>query len=208
MTDPRHDSRQSQVEDPSAPGSLGEVLDRIGQASGRDRVSFGMVLDAVGRRSFGPILLLAGVITVVPVIGDIPGVPTIMSVLVLLTGVQLLVGRKAFWLPQWILKRNVARSTLDKSVRRMRRPASWLDRITHERLSWVTRGAGVYLIAAVCLGIALSMPPMELIPFVINGAGLALTIFGLALIGHDGLLALVGVAVTVGTYVGIFMGLV
>lgn len=188
------------------PESLNQVLDRMCDAAGEDRVSFGMILDAVGRRSFGPILLVAGLVTVVPVIGDIPGVPTIMSALVLLTGVQLLIGRDAFWLPQWMLARSVSRQTLEKSVKRMRRPARALDWITRHRLAVITRGAGIHLIAVVCLGIALSMPPMEIVPFVINGAGLALIIFGLALIGHDGLLALIATAVTVATYWGIYAG--
>ena len=48
------------------------------------RVSVDDVVSAVGRRSFGLLLLVAGLITLAPIIGDIPGMPTLMAVLVLL----------------------------------------------------------------------------------------------------------------------------
>ena len=38
------------------------------------QVSVDDVVHAVGRRSFGPLLLLAGLITLAPIIGDIPGI--------------------------------------------------------------------------------------------------------------------------------------
>lgn len=34
--------------------------------------------NAVGRRSFGPTLLLAGLVTLAPIVGDIPGVPVLI----------------------------------------------------------------------------------------------------------------------------------
>ena len=43
---------------------------------------------------------------------------------------------------------------------------------------------------------ALAMPVMEAIPFSANLAGIALTAFGLAVIAHDGLLALIAFAAT------------
>ncbi len=43
------------------------------------------------------------------------------------------------------------------------------------------------------------MPPMELVPFSAIGAGLALTLLGLALLAHDGLVALLGIIVTAST---------
>ncbi len=66
------------------------------------QVSVDDVVHAVGRRSFGPLLLLAGLITLAPIIGDIPGMPTLMAALVLLTSVQLLIGRATF-LATWLV---------------------------------------------------------------------------------------------------------
>jgi hypothetical protein len=44
------------------------------------------------------------------------------------------------------------------------------------------------------------MPAMELVPFSANGAGAALTAFGLSLIAHDGLLALLAFVFTAMTF--------
>lgn len=189
------------------PTDLEGVLDRIVEAADRDQVSVEMVLDAVGRRSFGPILLLAGLVTLAPIIGDIPGVPTIMGVLVLLTGGQLLVGRRSFWLPRALLTRSLAGDKVHRAVSWLRRPAHWIDSIIRPRLPMFVRGAAIHVIAVICIAIALAMPPMELVPFSANGAGFALAVFGLALIGRDGLLALVASAVTVGTFWVVFSAL-
>ncbi|MFW5904792.1 MAG: exopolysaccharide biosynthesis protein, partial [bacterium] len=53
------------------PATLVELLDRI-QAAAPDevRVQMGTIVAAVGRRAFGPLLLLAGLITLAPVVGD------------------------------------------------------------------------------------------------------------------------------------------
>ncbi|MGQ0751395.1 MAG: exopolysaccharide biosynthesis protein, partial [Betaproteobacteria bacterium] len=55
---------------------------------------------------------------------------------------------------------------------------------------------GTYVIAGVCVVIAGAMPVMEVVPFVANGAGAALTAFGLALVAHDGLLAILAFGFT------------
>lgn len=186
--------------DEGVPENLGTMLDSIDEAAGRDRLSFGEILDAVGRRSFGPILLMAGLVTLAPIIGDIPGVPTIMGVLVLLTAGQMLCGRRSFWLPETLLNRNASGETVRRAVTWLRRPARWLDRIIRPRLFLFVRGPAVHGVALVCIAIALAMPPMELVPFSANGAGLALTAFGMALIGGDGLLVLVAGTITVATF--------
>lgn len=57
-------------------------------------------------------------------------------------------------------------------------------------------------------GRSLAMPPMELIPFSANAAGAALTLFGLALVAHDGLLAWLGLALTAGVLALVVVNLV
>src|SRR5690606_19347672 len=74
------------------PENLEQLLERIEQADddAGGRVSVGALLDAVGHRSFGAILLAAGLFTVLPGPADIPGVPTLVGVLVLLVSGQIL----------------------------------------------------------------------------------------------------------------------
>ena len=172
------------------------------------QVSVDDVVHAVGRRSFGPLLLLAGLITLAPIIGDIPGMPTLMAVLVLLTSSQLLVGRETFWLPKWLLKRSLSRQKFDKALHYMKKPAKWVDGLLGVRLAWMTGYIGIRVTAFACLLVALAMPPMEFIPFSANGAGLALTLFGLGLVARDGLMLALGFLLTGVTFTVVLMNLI
>ncbi|MDR5898641.1 exopolysaccharide biosynthesis protein [Halomonas vilamensis] len=175
------------------------MLEHMGRVS--SRVSVEDILNTVGRRSFGPMLLVAGLITLAPLIGDIPGMPTLMAAVVLLTAVQLLVGRKQFWLPQWLLRRHIARTKFDRSLPYLKKPARWIDRWLRIRLPWLTDFWGNRLTALTALIVALAMPPMEFIPFSANGAGLALSLLGLGLVARDGLAVLLGIGITAATII-------
>lgn len=182
------------------PVNLEQTLDRIADAEARDgaETSVKAIVVEFGRRSFGPMLLFPGLVTLLPT-GGIPGVPTIMGLFVTIVAVQLLCGRHYFWLPDWILKRSVDREKLRKSRSWVRRPARFIDRLLRARLTWFTDGPAVYLIAFLSALMGLLMPPMELIPFTATSGGLALTLFGLALLANDGLLALFGIVITTAT---------
>ncbi|WP_206668575.1 exopolysaccharide biosynthesis protein [Pseudomonas saliphila] len=116
--------------------------------------------------------------------------------MVLLTAGQLLFGRHAFWLPDALLNRSMARDKLDKAVRRTRPAADFIDRLFKPRLTALIKGPGLYLIAIACVLIGLVLPVMELIPFSALSAGAALAAFGIALIAWDGFLALIALIIT------------
>lgn len=179
------------------PSNLKQILDLLDDADYEDgEASWREIMDAVGSRSFGPVLLIAGLITLAPVLGDIPGVPTMIGIFVLLVMGQLLIGRKHVWLPDFLLDRSIAEEKLHKALNWMKKPAGFIDRLLQPRLGFLVEGAMSYVIAVLCLGIALLMPVMELVPFSANLAGAALSAFGLALIARDGVLALIAMLVT------------
>lgn len=180
--------------------NLLEQIHRVSQAC--DRVSLGRIMEATGKRSFGALLLLAGIILASPLSG-IPGIPTTMAVLVLLITVQLLVGKKHFWFPEWLLNRSIKKSQLEKAIRWLKPPARFVDRWLKPRLTVFARRFTTHVIAVFCVFIALFMPVMELVPFSATSAGAALTAFGLSLVSRDGILVLAAIAFT-----GLTMGLV
>lgn len=176
--------------------SLRQLLEHIATtAERRERVSLELVVRAIGQRSFAPLLLLAGIILFSPLSG-IPGVPTTMAVLVLLVAVQLLLGRRHFWLPQWLLRRSITKGKLLRALKWLQKPARFIDRWLQPRLVLLVGRTGTYVIAAICAVIALALPAMEIVPFSATIAGMALAAFGLALVAHDGALALFAFAVT------------
>lgn len=185
---------------PDDPNSLKELLDRLRDGTnGQRRVSVGDILAVVGERSFGPLALVAGLVTLAPLIGDIPGVPTLLALMVLLTVGQLLFQRETIWIPARLANRSMEQEKLDKGLDWLEKPARFLDRWTRPRLVFLVRGPGQYVMAVLCLLVAAAMPLMEIIPFSANGGGLALVAFGLAIIARDGLLALFAALTTGGT---------
>ena len=189
-------------QDESDIASVCELLDRIDRAAdAHERTSIGDVLHEVGERSFGPVLLLAGLIMVAPVIGDIPGVPVLMGLIVILAAVQFLAGRDHLWFPGWLLRRGADHRKLQKGVGWLRPVARLLDRWSKPRLTALTRGGGYFAIGAACVIIAAATPAMEVVPFSANVAGLAIAAYGLALIASDGAIALIASAFSAGAFV-------
>ncbi len=178
------------MEDLGDPVDMEQLLDRI-EAGAQDRafVSIGEMMDSVGRRTFGPMVLLVGTILVTPLSG-LPGIPTLMGLLTLLTLGQVLLGRKHFWLPGWIVRREIPRQRLLQGLAWLRPPARMIDRLIRPRLTLLVKGPGLYVMALGCMVIAGVMPATEVIPFSASIAGVALMAFGLAMISRDGLLAL------------------
>ncbi len=166
------------------------------------RLTVAEILTAAGTRSFSPILLLAGMLVASPLSG-IPAMPTATACVVFLASIQLLLGRKDFWLPSWLLHCRVATHSVRIATRWLRRPARVIDYFIQPRLTWLVRGAATKVIALLCLIMAAGMPFLELIPFSSSVAGAALAAFGLALVSSDGLLALMAYGL-----VGATLGLV
>lgn len=171
-------------------------LDRLGETAegDGDRISLEAMLTAMETVPFGSLLLVAGLVTLMPILGDIPGVPTTMGVLVALGSSQLLLGRETMWLPRWVRERTVKASIVKTALRWLRPVARATDRVLRPRLDLFVQGVATYVIAVTTLLVGVVMPLMEFVPFSANLAGVVLTTFGLALIVRDGLLALVTLA--------------
>lgn len=190
------DTRRQQLD--QQPAGLEELLDRLSDAREEDgNVRIGRLVEAVGRRSFGPVLLLAGLIAVSPLSG-VPGMPTTIAVIVMAVAVQFLMGRSHFWLPRWVQEREIPHDRFCKVLAWLKKPARFTDRLLKHRLEFLTHDAGVHAIAVLVVIIAATMPPLEIVPFAATTAGLALTAFGLSVIAHDGLIALIALVLTAG----------
>ena len=178
---------------PEEPKDLGTLLDLLEQAGEPDQpVSIDCMLQATGQRSFGALLLVPGLLVFSPLSG-IPGLPSIFAVMITLIAVQLLIGRRHIWLPEWLLKRPASRSKYDRAMALLTRPAGFIDRLLRTRLIFLTEGVAVRFNAVLCLLIAATMPPLELIPFGNTTAGAALSILGLGMMARDGVLVLIAI---------------
>lgn len=184
---------------------LGELLDRIKELSEQnDQLCLQDIVDVIGPRWFGPMLVVPGLVMVVPGVGDIPGVSLMMGCIVLLISAQVMLHREDVWLPAWLAERPVAADTVARGLKWVRSPARLLDKLTRRRLTWAVKHRWVYMIAATCILLAATTPLLEWIPFSAAIAGTSLTCFGLALLAQDGLLSLLAILFTV-TVVGVLL---
>jgi hypothetical protein len=182
----------------SQPHNLEQVLDRVEDAAdGTSRVSVEQVLESLGQRSFGPLMLVPSLIVISPV-GGIPGLPTVLAVIIALVAVQMLVGRQSVWLPDFLLSRSISRDRLEKVSNFTMKVASYIDMVVSPRLTVLVTSPFDRVIAATILALCMLMPPLELIPFGNSTTGAAIGVFALALVARDGLLAAIAFVMTAG----------
>jgi hypothetical protein len=156
-------------------GLLGE-LDKAARTKG-PKISVGEIIDTIGKRSFGPLLLLAGVLGMTPV-AAIPTAPSIIALITILISVQLLFGRKTIWIPRFLQKLSVKAERVRKAVQVMQKPAHFVDKLVRPRLQALTRPMADRLVALICVLLAICVPPLELLPFAAFVPSLAIATLG------------------------------
>lgn len=181
----------------AAAENLEDVLGKLKHAADTDgpKLSVGEILDAIGKRSFGPLLLLGGVLGMTPV-SAVPTVPSFIAVITILIAGQLLFGRRSIWLPRWMQKLSVKSEKVHKAVDVVRKPAKVADRLVKPRLQFLTLPSADRVVALFCVIVALAVPPLELLPFAAFIPSLAIATFGLGLIARDGLLVLIAMLIS------------
>jgi hypothetical protein len=190
---------------PPAPHhDLENVIDHIIALAHRNgaltngRVSVADLMDAIGQRSFGPMLLVPSLIAVSPV-GAIPGLPAITSAVIVLIAAQILIHHDHFWLPGWLQRRSMDARKMEKGLEKSRPVARFIDHLLRPRWTWMTHGPFLYAIAAFCLFIGLITPILELVPLGGIPPNAAVVAFSLAITARDGLWALMAFVLTSGS---------
>ena len=161
------------------------------------KVSVDEIVETFGARSFGPLLLLCGLLGMTPV-SAIPTAPTILAAIVALIAGQMVFGRQSVWIPRFIGKLSVKAERLAKAVKMSHKPAHVVDRVVRSRLLALTTPLADRLVAAACVLVALAVPPLELLPFAAFVPALAIFTFGVGLVARDGLVVLIALLLSTG----------
>ena len=174
------------------------LLDGFANGDPDDVLRLGDLLKDFGPAAFGMLLFLG----VLPAFIPVPGVGgAVGGPLVILVGVQLLLGMRKLWLPVFLARRGPHRSAMMRFRQRM---APWLrrlEKLVRPRMTAFLDNrialsfTGLLL---VLLGVLLALP----IPFTNYVFGFLLLLFAFALLERDGALLLVawiagGIAVVV-----------
>ncbi len=154
-------------------------------------VTFRELMAAVGRRSYGPLLLVIGLFSISPATA-VPGMTWLSAALTLVVALQMAVGMKRPWLPGGVLNRQISADLLTKGVKGFRPWARRIDIFLKPRLTFLAAAPFVNLIALLCAAAALITIPLGFIPFAPLAPGLVIVLFGLGMTARDGLLLLLG----------------
>ncbi|MBD9468510.1 exopolysaccharide biosynthesis protein [Pseudoxanthomonas sp. PXM01] len=186
------------AEDAPRHTSTATLIDGFAAGDPEEVLRLGDLLKDFGPAAFGMLLFIG----VLPAFIPVPGVGgAIGGPMVILVGVQLLLGMRKVWLPAFLARRGPHRSAMMRFRQRM---APWLrrlEKLVRPRMAGFLDNrialsfTGLLL---VLLGILLALP----IPFTNYVFGFLLLLFALALLERDGALLLVawiagGIAVVV-----------
>lgn len=170
-------------------------------SGGVERVSLGWLLERMQERAFGFVLLVLALPCCIPFLYV---VPQIVALPLLYVSAQVAIGRRDFWLPEGLRRREVSVAALDAVLRRA---GPWLRRVEtllRPRLGLVTRAPLDRIIGAALLicsaSILLPIPGTNTVP----GVGVALIALGF--LERDGLFVIGGSLVGLAWVGGLLLG--
>jgi hypothetical protein len=171
--------------------STSQALIEIVEAFDSEEMTLQDLMNGLGERSFGFVLLLFGVLSAIAIV---PGLATITAIPLLFFGLQMFVGYRTPSLPKFISERSFAKSDLLATIKRAVPAMRWVETICKPRLLFLTGrfaerllGILVFVLAAV---IALPGPGTNFMP------GVAIAFMAIAIIERDGLMVLIGMLVS------------
>lgn len=186
------------MEDPCEPESIEDVLDCVEQAgNGDERVSVADIVERIGDGAFAPLMMVPALVMISPATA-VFGVATACALAIALIASQIVIGRERLWLPAFVLRRTVPGRRLERVTGWFARPARFVDAMTGKRLAVLVDPPFTRVWALLCVMLALVVPLLELVPMSATVIALAISLFGLAMLARDGLVAILGLAVLAG----------
>jgi hypothetical protein len=172
--------------EPIRPQRLSEILQSLASDPSRDRISVADMLETMRARAFGALLLIFAFPNILPAP---PGLSGILGLPLIFLSFQMMIGREP-WLPQFIARRSIARTSFETLVGHATPWLARAERLLRARLRFMAWPVAQRLIGAVCLtlSVALALP----IPFANMAPALAICFIGLGVVERDGVWIMLG----------------
>jgi len=179
--------------------TISDVFDAVlEETEGHSQVELGRLISAFDERSYGPLLLLPGILSVSPM-GAIPGMSIVTGALIVLIAGQALVGRPQPWLPKRLLNYEFSRKRLENGIQKSRPIIQRIERLITSRLDFMHTTVVFRIGAAVCLALAASYFPLSLVPMGVAVPGTTIILFSLGWTARDGVLVIAALALSLAT---------
>lgn len=173
------------------------IVDRIVNATHKEQLDIDDLVQATGRASLSPVLLIPAIAVATPLSG-IPLFSTLMGVLIFLVALQMLLRRDQLWLPKWLLRRKLNSARIRSVFHRLRPALAWLDARTHARLTAFVHRPLIFIPQILCVLSGLAMPFLEFVPFSSSLVGGAVALLAFGMLARDGLFVMLGLSLYLG----------
>jgi len=171
-------------------GQFQKTLDEFQHDMKGNRISVKQMLVVLNNRGFGALLLIPCLIEILPT-GVIPGVPSFCATLIILLSVQMLLGKRHPWVPKKIRNKTFDHQKIENGIGKARPVIKWIDHQTRERWRFLASHNAERLSALSIITLALTMYPLELVPFASSIPSIIIALFAIGYLTKDGILLLV-----------------
>ena len=172
---------------------LSSVLDEFATGA-TGNISFASLRDALGDRAFAALLVLFSCVNLIPITP--PGTTLIFGIPPLVIAVQMLLGFKKLWLPDFILKRPISAERFQGLMGQVTPRLQKMERYIRPRYWPFSPMIGERIVGLLCallsILVILPIPGANWLP------AFAMVLMGLSLTERDGLLLMTGLAIGVG----------
>ena len=175
-----------------------KILTGIAANHPRDRISIQDMIDALGERSFGFLLLMFSL----PCIVAPPGLSSLPAIPLMFFGAQMLFRYDRAWLPATLARREFAKKDIEFVVRNTVPIMRRIERWCRPRMSFFVGPVGERLLGLLVILLAsiIILPG----PGTNGPPGVAIAFLSIAMIEKDGLLVFLGV---VGSFVAMYLAI-
>lgn len=167
--------------------NLSSLLHSMTERTSGDTVTVRDLLEAVGRRAYGPILTLLGFVAIGP-LTLVPFTTSLFALVILLISLQMAFGKRYPWVPGRILRMEFPRDQMIKGIEGAERWVRPIDALLAPRFTFLTEPPFAMLVALIGVTAALVTFPLSLVPIAPVVPCLAVLLFGLGVTARDGVM--------------------
>ncbi|MBD3167489.1 exopolysaccharide biosynthesis protein [bacterium] len=165
------------------PKTLAEDLRSLADEHDVESISLGTILEKLGHRGFGLLLIVLSLPSAMPM--PAPGYSTPFGIIIILLGLQMMIGRRMPALPKWALHRKMKAASAARFFHAGARFFHKTEFLIKPRLSWMgSRAARVLISVLVMMMAALMILP---IPLTNTFPAMVIFLIGVGLTERDGI---------------------
>lgn len=168
---------------------LSDVLDQLESSAHGESITVAEVIEKLGHKSFASLMMGFAMISLSPA-SAIPGITSVVALIVFILVVQMIAGRTSVWLPSIVTRQRMSTAKLCRGIRWLRRPVRFVERYLKPRLGLLLHRPWLWLPLILILGLTLFMPIMEVVPMSGSIASGVIVLFAAGLLTRDGALVL------------------